>query len=217
MKEYLKYKKYIIIILIAVCGIIYSFCRTVNENSENVISAENESDSYKSDDEESTQLTEAQTENNTVSDCADDCIYVYVCGSVVSPGVYKCSKDDRIYTLIDMAGGFSEDANRNYLNLVEKVVDGQKVYVPSITESDSGMQADASNSGVQNDSGNVLVNINTATKEQLVTLPGIGDGRAKDIIEYREKNGRFKSIEDIKNVSGIKDALFEKLKDSICI
>ena len=89
-----------------------------------------------------------------------------------------------------------------------------KIYIPSIEESKSGLISEGQ---ATDTSGNGLININTATKEQLMTLKGIGESRAEDIIAYRESNQGFKSIEDIMNVSGIKDALFNKIKDNITV
>ena len=108
-----------------------------------------------------------------------------------------------------MAGGFSEDADRTYINLADSVKDGQKLYVPKLGEVLPQEQA----GGIEA----AKININTATSQQLMTLPGIGESRAKDIIDYRQKNGKFKSISDIKKISGIKDAAFDKIKDLICV
>lgn len=140
--------------------------------------------------------------------------YVYICGSVVSPGVYVCNKTARVYEVIDMAGGFSEDADTTYLNLVANISDGQKIYVPKQGEKQEN-EAAAHIEGQETQSA--LVNINTATAQQLMTLPGIGESRAKDIISYRTKYGNFKSADDIMKVSGIKEAAYEKIKDMICV
>ncbi len=137
--------------------------------------------------------------------------YVYVCGYVNKPDVYQCREGARIYEVIELAGGFRDDADKEYLNLVAAVTDGQKIYVPS---KDEGLSA----SGGSSDSGygvEVKVNINTADENQLMTLPGIGESRAADIIGYRNANGRFERIEDIMKVNGIKNASYEKIKDLI--
>lgn len=112
----------------------------------------------------------------------------------------------RLYELIDMAGGFTEDAAADSLNQVELLSDGQKITVMS--------KAEAETAAVEADD-NGLININTADISSLTTLTGIGEVRAKDIITYREKNGDFKSPEDIMKVPGIKDSLYSKIKDKI--
>ena len=99
---------------------------------------------------------------------------------------------------------------RNILNLADMVTDGQRIYVPAIGETDNAMP------DVQ-DGRSDLVNINTADVSQLTTLPGIGESRATSIIAYREENGAYGTIEDIMNVSGIKEAAFSKIKDYICV
>ena len=125
-------------------------------------------------------------------------ICVYVCGSVNNPGVYEAAKDARIYEIVDMAGYVS---------------DGQMIYIPGEQDISSGGVTPAGNS---TEMSNVkLININTAGVSELMTLPGIGESRANDIIRYRTENGGFGCIEDIKKVSGIKDAAYSKIKDLI--
>lgn len=133
-------------------------------------------------------------------------LYVYVCGCVNAPGVYEAAQGTRVYQVLEMAGGFTDVADTAYLNMAEVIVDGQKLYIPEVGEESSIQQNESS-----------LVNINKADKAQLMTLPGIGESKAMDIINYRNSSGGFKSIEDIKNVSGIKDAAFNKIKDLITV
>lgn len=149
--------------------------------------------------------------------------YVYVCGNVVNPDVYVLTTEDHINRAIDLAGGFSEDADRNAINLAAKVSDGMKIYVPkigedykntTILEDDLNSQ---NNKMTETDNKNGYVNINTASKEELMTLPGIGEGKANKIIEYRENNGPFRQILDICNVSGIKEGAFNKIKERITV
>ena len=156
-------------------------------------------------------------------------LFVHVCGSVNDPGVYAVAEGTRIYQAVELAGGMAEDANESYLNMAEVVSDGQKIYVPSQQEQPeengnemsglAGMTSNAggSQSGLESGQTGSKVNINTATKEQLMTLPGIGESRANDIITYRQTNGKFSEIEDIKNISGIKEAAFNKIKDQITV
>ncbi|MCR5627356.1 MAG: helix-hairpin-helix domain-containing protein [Lachnospiraceae bacterium] len=133
--------------------------------------------------------------------------YIYVCGAVKRPGVYIMEKDSRIYMAIEKAGGVSDGADVSGLNLASSVSDGMEIYVPK-----KGESTDRAKAGVTDDG---LVNINTADKEKLMTIKGIGESRAEDIIAYRESNGLFGKCEDIKNVNGIKDGLYNKIKDQI--
>ncbi len=152
-------------------------------------------------------------------------VVVYVCGAVQTPGVYELPGGSRIDDAVRAAGGFSEEADRTYVNLAAKVNDGFKLQIPTLQETADAALArnidsfdgDRNTPNVAGSDGNRLVNINTASKDQLVTLPGIGDGIAGKIIKYRDENGSFKSIEDIMKVSGIKDKLFSKIKDHITV
>ena len=148
-------------------------------------------------------------------------IYVYICGEVANPGVYELSEDSRIYEAVDAAGGFTENAARESINLASKVSDGMQITIYNKEEAASlpaGGTSAGKNSGQDQMSGSSsLVNLNTATKEELMTLKGIGESKAEDIIRYRKKSGGFKKIEDIMKISGIKDAGFQKIKDSITV
>lgn len=157
-----------------------------------------------SEDAEETAALEA-LESSAMSAC-----YVHVCGEVRNPGVYELSEGSRIFEAVEMAGGFTEDAAEESLNLAGMIADGMQVMVLSREEAESAAaEKAAENSGI--------VNLNTATKEQLMTLKGVGESRAEDIIRYREESGGFKKIEDIMKVPGIKDAGFQKIKDSITV
>lgn len=143
-------------------------------------------------------------------------IYVYLSGEVESPGVYKLENEARLYQAIELAGGMTKNAQKEYLNLAETVYDGQQIHILSKKEYKKSQEQDTDI--VQNtDSDNALININTATPEELQSLSGIGETRAKAIIEYREKNGKFQTIEDIKNVSGIGDSTFENIQNDITV
>lgn len=137
-------------------------------------------------------------------------IYVHVCGQVNCPGVYELDKDSRLYEAIAAAGGMTEAAADTCLNHAEILVDGQQVYVPSGEE----LQASADVSPMQ-ETQDGRVNINTASREELMTLTGIGEAKAGAIIRYREDKGSFKSTEELKEVEGIKDGVYNKVKDQI--
>lgn len=171
-----------------------------------------------------------KTENIETNDSQS--FVVYVSGYVNNPGVYELSAGSRVIDAIDAAGGYSKEAYDNYLNLASLIADGQMIYVPSEEEVSQGnVESIAGNGGTSgisvngnggnsgsNGTGNSggLVNINSASKEELMTLPGIGESKADKIIAYREENGRFSTPEGIMEISGIKDGLYNKIKDKIC-
>lgn len=167
-------------------------------------------------------------------------IYVYITGEVNSPGVVLLNNGSRIVDAIEAAGGITDKANITKVNLVYILQDGMKINIPNqndlknnenfeyITMSsgdeknDANINNSASNTSSEESSSNKesafkisVVNINTATQTELETLPGIGPSLALKIINYRKENGKFSSIEDIKNVSGIGDAKFENIKNYI--
>lgn len=159
-------------------------------------------------------------------------LLVHICGAVVNPGVYELEEGKRIWHAVEMAGGFAQQADENYLNQARKLVDGMKIYIPTKEETERAAQSillqgeelfptdeaffwDEMEKTAEN--GEVLININKATLEQLCTLPGIGEGKAQNIIEYRTKQGSYGSIEEIMNVEGIKEGLFEKIRDKITV
>ena len=137
-------------------------------------------------------------------------VYVYVCGAVYSPGVVEIAEGSRAEEALRLAGGMTQEADPFYVNLAETVTDGQKLYFPTTEEAKRlETAAKAAEEG--------LVNINTASEEELCTLPGIGASRAADIVRYREKNGSFQTKEDIMKVSGIKQNAYDKLCDKITV
>ncbi len=152
------------------------------------------------------------------SDAVQYCV-VHICGAVREPGVYTLEGKSRIYQAVEKAGGFREDAAQDYLNQADLITDGMKIYIPTESEvEETGMtNIWESSSNDSTEKENSLVNINTAGEELLCTLPGVGSTKAKSIISYREKNGPFEKKEDIMNVEGIKNGLFEKIKDSITV
>lgn len=188
--------------------------------------------------EEQTGTADAVSEMSPETAAEPERCFVHVCGEVMKPGVYELSEGQRIYEAVEAAGGFTEQAASAWLNLAEPVCDGMKLEVPSKEQAAQlaakygvGIGPDGSSGlgslGLTGGIGGSLseaevssggkVNINTATKEELMTLWGIGEARAEDIIRYRESHGSFQRIEDIMKVSGIKDAAFEKIKGNITV
>ena len=149
-----------------------------------------------------------------------DAIFVYVCGQVAAPGVYELSAGARVYQAIERAGGTLEGASPESLNLAQQAEDGQKIYVPSKEEAEAGTFPQDDSWGAASSSreqGGGKVNLNTAGLEELMTLTGIGQTRAEAIITYREEEGAFQAPEDIMKVDGIKEGIYEKLKDEITV
>ena len=175
-----------------------------------------------------TELSDASSEETKT-------LVVHICGAVSAPGVYELPAGSRIIDAVEAGGGFLPEADEACCNLAEEIVDGCQIYIMTKTEScadgqtekkagiqtspDSDMQTTDRN--VRSNSApaleNGLVNLNTADVAALMTLPGIGESRAKAIISYREQHGAFAKIEDIMKISGIKQAAFSKIKDKITV
>lgn len=147
-------------------------------------------------------------------------IIVDVAGAVKKPSVVELPEGSRVFEAIEKAGGLTGDADLSTTNQAEILTDGQKIYIPTKHELEES-QAGASSSGMAERSSGAAqskrININTADSQTLQQLRGIGPATADKIINYRKENGKFKTIEDLKNVSGIGDKTFEKLKDKITI
>lgn len=143
---------------------------------------------------------------------------VYISGEISKEGVYEFEDGDRLDDLIKKAGGLTENANAKDLNLAMKLEDEMKIYIPSIYEISSDDTADTIPiiTSDSKDSSKDKININKASKEELMSLPNIGDKRADSILEYRESN-KFETIEDIKNVNGIGEKFYQSLKDLITV
>lgn len=149
-------------------------------------------------------------------------IFLHITGEVNSPGIIEIDEGARLVDVIEAAGGFTENADINKINLAYLVKDGQKINIPNVNSVDTNSYI-TENMGENiiiediTSSSTNLVNINTATQTKLETLTGIGPSTALKIIKYREENGKFKTIEEIKNVAGIGDSKFEAIKDEICV
>lgn len=136
---------------------------------------------------------------------------VYVCGAVVAPGVYELDDGSRIYEAVELAGGFMEEAAEDALNLAESVTDGQMIRIPTEEEQEAagrqGAEADSAADG--------KLDLNRADVAALMELPGIGQSKAEAIVGYREEHGSFSQAEDLMKVEGIKEGVFNKIKDRI--
>lgn len=235
---FLKKNVNLMVVLFLLTGVfLISGCK---EKSENVL-FDSESDWMEADSmqnqekplqEREKDVTEEESQEDvgtTETDATSEICYVYVCGAVARPGVYEVEKDTRICEVINYAGGLTSEAEITCINQALAVYDGLMLNIPTVEQWKNGeFGLDENGFPVQvpkseqklaegNDSSvdDGKVDINTATVEQLCTLPGVGTSRAESIITYREEHGAFENIEDIKKVTGIKDGLFEKIKDKI--
>lgn len=215
----------ILIILLAIAYYIYNKNNTYEEfeenlNFEEVDTYEHEKIDY------SQKEGEAEIENIEQN---VESIIVHITGEVKNWGVIELKKGARIIDAVNMAGGFTDEADTEKINLAYELTDGVKVYIPSKNEkventtntqkyitTDGGDNVVGEENAIKK-SNNLLVNINEATQTELETLPGIGPSIALKIISYREENGRFLNIDDIKNVPGIGDSKFENIRNLICL
>ena len=152
------------------------------------------------------------------SQVGEGLIYVDIGGEVEMPGVYEVSQGTRLFQVIERAGGLTEDADIDGINRAEAVFDGQKIIIGTKGESgDSGESRESGKTTHSNYEDEGKVNINTANSAELQSIPGIGPSKAERIIEYRESEGRFNTIDDIKNISGIGNKTFENIKEYITV
>ena len=157
------------------------------------------------------------TEESTVTETAT--VYVHVCGAVKTAGVYELPADARVFEAIRAAGGLTEDAAGERVNQARLLTDGEELYIPTRDEvlSASAQTPVLPEGATQDTSADDRININTADADTLTGLNGIGKSRAEAIIAWREENGGFTSIEEIKNIDGIAEKTYEKLKDRITV
>ena len=161
------------------------------------------------------------TVNSEVSNVLEEKIVIHIAGQVANPGIVELKDGARIVEAIEAAGGVTSDANLEKINLAYVLEDGMKVYIPSIADDDENNYVTTGSSGVSSNSSNATqtlkININTASVDDFSKIPGIGSSIASRIVEYRKENGKFSTIEDIKNVSGIGDAKFNNIKNYIYV
>ena len=234
MYELNKKQKRIIVVIL--CIIIIAFlCYIYTKEDSTFIATEGTIEENKIQEENNIE------DENTKTDEEEQKIIVHISGAVNKEGVFELKENSRISDAIDKAEGLKENADIKNINLAFQLEDGMKIYIPKIGEnieeisgslkegnmdetskyitSSSGVvQGEEENKGIsESKSTSEKVNINTASQTELETLPGIGPSTSLKIVNYRKENGKFQSIEDIKEVSGIGDAKFENIKDLICV
>lgn len=158
----------------------------------------------------STVVTNTESEEKIEKNESNDVVIVDIKGEINNPGVYELTKEKRIKDAIDAAGGLKENADTSKINLSQKLKDQMMIVIPKI-----GEQIKQNSAEQYNENNKKTVNINTASKEELMTINGIGETKAKAIISYRENKGEFTKIEDITKVNGIGKSTFEKIKENI--
>ncbi len=168
--------------------------------------------------------TEIMAENNaddTQTAGSDKKRFVYICGAVNVPGVYEVEQNARLYEVVEAAGGLREDAAEESVNQARQIEDGEMIRI--LTQEEAAQAGDEeAGEGAENDvkaetanDSDGRIDLNLATVAELMTLPGIGQAKADSIVRYREKNGAFSSIEEIKQVEGIKEGVYNRIKDNI--
>lgn len=203
------FKKIIIIGVIIIIVIIYAIYKNLSNNQYQEINFEKDEIENKED-----------TENEKTID-EKNYIVLHITGEVINPGIIKIEEGQRVADAIEAAGGVTQNANLNKINLAYVLKDGQKLYVPSIYDEEEkefiteNIGKNILDESIENN--NIKININTATESQLENLSGIGPSTAMKIVNYRKENGLFKSIEEIKNVPGIGESKFNAIKDNICV
>ena len=218
MPKFQKNKIFIFIIILLI-GIIYFAYNKFNELEGDTYSTNDDFILYGTEKEQNLAIN-----NSTVNATEKNKIIIHIIGEVNNEGIVEIDEGARIIDAVNEAGGLTEYADTSKVNLAYVLKDGQKVVIPSIYDekemevvyNDGGDNIIEGNS-TENGSSDGLVNINTATSQELQTLPGVGESTAQKIINYRNENGNFSNIEDIKNVSGIGDSKFNSIKDLITV
>lgn len=200
-----KYWLYILLFVIAILILLYLSLKSSPPTSLE-LSAEEWEESVEPDHKEMTNETsEENTEKNSY--------FVDIKGAVTNPGVYEIEIDSRVIEVIEKAGGFTKEADQNGVNLAQRVTDEMVIYVPKLGE----ITPTPDITSVSQNSNPKLININTATIEQLDSLPGIGPSKAEAIITYRDENGKFNSTDDLEKVPGIGKKTLDSLSEYITV
>ena len=211
-----KIKQYKLALVIALIGVVISGFMMLQreQKQENNIQQLMEQTSYSS---SSTTEKSKQRSENDQGDKNEGMVTVDVKGAVKKPGVYQLKSSSRVHDALLKAGGMTDEADLKSINQAQKLVDEAVVYVAKVGENvvDVTTNTNASTATSQAKAG--LVNLNTATEADFQTISGIGQKRAQDIIAYREANGKFKSVDDLKNVTGIGAKTLEKLKEYVTV
>lgn len=219
-----------IIVLISIGGLLckgYLSDEVYVLNEEENTSKNTEDTINKNDGAENSSSSNSNEDNKSEKDVGVKEITVYISGQVAKEGVVTLSSDKRLADAVEKLGGLTKNADTNNINLAMKLEDEKHYIIPKegeviqnnsdSTQVTSNKDNNSSNNATQSDSQGSKININTADLKQLDNIPGVGEATANKILSYRDENGEFKSIEEIKNVNGIGDKKFENMKDLICV
>ena len=219
-----------IIVLISIGGLLckgYLSDEVYVLNEEENTSKNTEDTINKNDGAENSSFSNSNEANKSEKDVGVKEITVYISGQVAKEGVVTLSSDKRLADAVEKLGGLTKNADTNNINLAMKLEDEKHYIIPKegeviqnnsdSTQVTSNKDNNSSNNATQSDSQGSKININTADLKQLDDIPGVGEATANKILSYRDENGEFKSIEEIKNVNGIGDKKFENMKDLICV
>ena len=208
----------------AAAAVFMTFLCTGCSRPEPLFESMNSSGAYVLSENAAEKYTASETEESAPAEErpeTEERITVFVCGAVEDPGVYEVPSDARLIDAVAAAGGFSSCADREWHNLARRVSDGERLQILTKDETDllrqEGKTSEAGCSSVPSADADTTVNINTASLELLMTLPGIGETRARAILDYRNKNGAFASADELLNVSGIGDKLFGRIAGRITV
>jgi len=209
-------KKQNLIIVIAIIIIVsgFSISNYINKQKVYVLSPDQKKDTIELD-------NDISKNDSNIYEVTTEKIVVHIEGDIVSPGVYEIEKGARVFDVIEAAGGLLKTADRRKINLAKKIVDEEYIYIPNENKDNDegiGFQNVSNLSTMTSNNESVsLININKANITELKVLSGVGDVLANRIIEYRSEKGDFKSVEDLKNVSGIGDKKFSEIKDKVTV
>ena len=156
--------------------------------------------------------------NTTINKSSNEEIIVHITGAVKKEGIVTLKENSRVNDAVEAAGGLRDDADMSKINLAYVLEDGSKIVIPSINDKDESIDEEPlTENKNENSKVNGKININKANQTELETLSGIGPSTAEKIIKYREENGKFSSIEDLKNIDGIGESKFESIEKYICV
>ena len=192
-------KNIILILLLTLLGVCPAGCGSAQEYISEQLEAAAEDEAKSSSGNDAAEIMPSARE-----------VIVHISGAVAKPGVYSLNEGSRLFDAVELAGGFNEEADESYLNLAAVLEDGQKYHVPTTEEAENLLRQQAASSDGK-------IDINTAGVEELTKLSGIGEGKAKAIVAYRDEHGVFATVEDIMKVSGIGEGTYSKFKDEITV
>lgn len=196
-------KRHIVFVLIVIAILVGVFFMNKQEASDHLVEAD------------FAQSIQLEEEENDIIE--DEKLIVDIKGEVEKPGVYEMNHDARVADVVTIAGGFTTNADEKQINLAQKVIDEMVIIVPKEGEQLTNVLSPISNGPANGSNDSEKVRINSATKDEIETLNGIGPKKAQAIIDYREENGPFQTVEDLTNVSGIGEKTVENIRDSVII